>query len=288
MNVHLVRDGRAIATSHSRHANVHFVDAVINFLCEPFHGFVFDENNPDVLCLRYEEIAADPSRFLAPISAFVGIKYGPEALRYWEFDHHIAAGNRASIASIGMEDKAEFRFSSNEYYARQFKALRAGERESFVDDRWRDELSRRERFVFDVYSGMDNARFGYERDKFSLDEVQQFGTELARGVDDSHLPASKLEAASMFKRGSKVVNVPEYLHGPKGQMSPPSMREQLRLAWLWRRGITIPPESLKNVALFVRRRGIHLSPRTLFRLSCLVVGATLLAFGWLAVLTDKF
>jgi hypothetical protein len=182
--IYVVRDGRAIAASHHRkYPDTPFLESVRDWLLPSLSTFPFDPDDPDRLCLRYEDVLADQPGALARLGDFVGLEYDERALAYWEHEHHVTAGNAGSIMMIKLAQSVPVGESENRaFYAGQLEALRADPRRTFTDERWHDELSPRDRFVFDALAGAVNERYGYERDRFTVDEMRTFEAELGRAV----------------------------------------------------------------------------------------------------------
>jgi hypothetical protein len=254
--VYLIRDGRALAASYRRHVDgSSYFDAITNFLTPSFQDFYFDPDNTDKLCLRYEDVLTDPLAALSRMSAFVGIDYDIDALRFWEHAQHLTAGNAGTIGLIRIGQQLPItKFHDHEFYAAQFRRMQEQGPAAFEDTRWMTDLTVRERFLFDVLCGTANARFGYTRDRFTLSEVAEFGRELRAAQ----------AAGELASNISQLVDL-----GLAGQAAPASvisadspcirgLREQL---------------SIRHLA----RSGLHLNAAQTRRLGGLVVCVGLLA-----------
>lgn len=82
------------------------------------------------LPLSYDMACLDPGRILEDVSAFVGIRYGLDQLRYWEHVHHAMAGNGAAISVVPGGKGATW---DRDYYLARLDRV-------FHDDRWRRRL----------------------------------------------------------------------------------------------------------------------------------------------------
>ncbi len=178
--IHVIRDGRAVAASYRRkHPDLAFFDVVADWLSPSFAAFPFDPLDPDRLCLRYEDVLDDQRGHLGTFGDFVGLDYGEDALRFWEHDHHPASGNAGTVLMIRLAQGLPVPDGERKaFYETQLQRLIADPTASFEDERWREELTERERFVFDYFCGAENERFGYDRDRFTIDEMRRFADEL--------------------------------------------------------------------------------------------------------------
>jgi hypothetical protein len=174
----LVRDGRALACSFARHRRVDFLEAARDFVRPVYHRIPALADRDDVLALRYEDLMADQPGHLRRFGAFLGLSYAPDAVRFWEYEHHVTSGNAGAIALLKLfqgEKVPDFR--QRAFYQAQFERMRRGEG-GFEDERWKRELGRRELFVFDHFCGRANARWGYEEDAFTSSERDRFLADL--------------------------------------------------------------------------------------------------------------
>ncbi|MCA9290515.1 MAG: hypothetical protein KDA25_05270 [Phycisphaerales bacterium] len=185
----MIRDARALATSYARHHRVDVYDAIVDFAQHLPRSFAWSPDREDVLGLRYEDLMSDPRGHVARFASFVGLDYDERALAFWEFDHHITSGNQGTIALLKFFQGLPVpNFRNRAFYEAQFDRMRKGEA-AFDDQRWQDELGARERFVFDHFCGAANAAWGYEPDRFTTAEREQFLAEL-REAGRSMRPAS--------------------------------------------------------------------------------------------------
>jgi hypothetical protein len=194
--VNLIRDGRAIAASYLRHNGGSFFDAVTQFLYPAFHVFYFDPANTDTLCLRYEDVNREKRKALEALGAFIGLEYSPSALQFWRHEHHLTSGNHALVALITMgQGKPVLHLKEREFYEAEFQRMQQGEDAPFEDERWTDELTALDRFVFDLFCGVTNERFGYTRDRFTLSEIASFARELREAARAGAISRALLSAA---------------------------------------------------------------------------------------------
>jgi hypothetical protein len=174
-NINIVRDGRAICSSYiDKYPEKDFFQAVTEFFHPSAAMFHFDEQDPDTLCMRYEDVVADLPGMMQKLGGFIGLDYAETAHRFWEFDHHITAGNSALYGMIRrfQQDKP---FSGKQaFYEEEYQRLLREPDKPIVDKRWEERLGRRERFIFDIHSGELNASWGYDRDTFTAGEFETF------------------------------------------------------------------------------------------------------------------
>ena len=169
--IHLVRDGRAVAASSLRKGTqpnmwraarrwAHNVRRSLRLMRrlrpEPTYT------------LNYEKMVAEPQSQLRQLCQLVGIEPDESMLRYWEHDHHFLGGNRGTLLAMlkkqdhGAElptpppSSATGREANLEFYKRADPA-------SFVDERWRQELSKADLRVFGLIAGRLNRAMGYDR-----------------------------------------------------------------------------------------------------------------------------
>ena len=187
--IRLIRDGRALAASYARHyPEKGFHAGLSEFLNPAFSQFEFDPQNSEILSLRYEDILADKQSTLDRCGEFVGLDYEPKALRFWEWEHHASAGNHGLFALIKFGQGIDVQnFEGKEFYEQQFKRSLEDEGDKFQDQRWMSELSRGQLFLFDLCFGDDNARYGYDRDEFSVQEFRDYLADVRAGVGSGSL-----------------------------------------------------------------------------------------------------
>jgi hypothetical protein len=132
--LHLVRDARGVVHSYAkkyddlRHGLAKWVKpSLAGMLLAPSFGERW-------LRVRYEDLAGDPSRTLERICAHIGVAFEPAMLRYRDREWLGIGGNRMST--------------------RADDTIR-------LDERWRREMSTRDRLVVDLLGGALNRYYGY-------------------------------------------------------------------------------------------------------------------------------
>jgi hypothetical protein len=176
--IRVVRDGRALACSFSRHLKVDMYDAIRQHIQPLFAQFPLETDRDDLLAVRYEDALARQHEHVEKFGRFLGLKYPDNALEFWTFDHHMTSGNAGTMALLKFFQGLEVRnFKDRAFYESQFERMRNGEK-TFDDQRWREELGRRELYLFDRFCGRGNASWGYEPDLFSSTERDAFEGEI--------------------------------------------------------------------------------------------------------------
>jgi hypothetical protein len=179
--IDLIRDPRAIWASYMRKSpETDPLDSIVNWLFPAVRKFKFNEDDPDRLALRYEDVLADQLRILQRIGRFIGLDYNERSLRFWEWDHHITSGNMGTISIIKMGQGIPLQnFKERAFYQDQFEAMKSKGQPRFSDERWKTELTRRNLFLYELLCGELHERFGYARDSFTLKEIMRYSQELA-------------------------------------------------------------------------------------------------------------
>ncbi|MFT4561413.1 MAG: hypothetical protein ACI9BW_001154 [Gammaproteobacteria bacterium] len=248
-SIYLIRDGRALAASYRRHTkDASYLDAVTQFLWPSFGQFYFDPDNTEKLSLRYEDVLSDPATALGQVSEFLGFEYPSKALRFWEYEHHLSAGNAGTIALAKIGAGIELSdFRRREFYEQQFQEMQVKGPSAFADDAWSVELTNRERFIFDLLWGATNEAFGYERDRFNLREVAGFSDELRHSL--AHESVNEGAAQALLANLEMQPSIAKVAtNEPELRLS---VREQLRWANLRTRGLNLSPLQVKLLGLKV-------------------------------------
>ncbi|MDG2053237.1 MAG: hypothetical protein P8J86_00870 [Phycisphaerales bacterium] len=258
--IQLIRDGRAVAASYRRkHPNESFFDGVKNWLSAPLNSFPFDKNDPDLLCLRYEDVLQNQHTAIEQIGQFVGVDYDAKALRFWEHPHHITAGNSGTIMMIKLAQELRVPANENrEYYEEQLKTLQDNPSHTFNDKRWTSELSTRDRFAFDYFCGKANAQFGYDRDSFTTDEHREFTNELQQVIPPPATTAINTSPEQETfvappPEESEATPAPEFtlLPPPYEPAASPPLRQQLLPSYWLQNGIAITSTQARKLSFAI-------------------------------------
>jgi hypothetical protein len=176
----------------------------------------------------------------------VGLEYSEQALRFWEFEHHTTGGNQGFISLIKQGQGISIKnFKDHEFYREQFRRIVEGGAENFRDDRWRDELSQANLFLFDLCLGPDSECLGYSRDRFTVPECGALFEDLEEAINGSTISLRDLKGLdrTLFKQLDQLARVT----GPGGVHSVnrpgTALFAKLYLLYLLRRygGPLLPP-----------------------------------------------
>lgn len=162
-----IRDGRAITASYKRlHPDKKYIDTLLpsGWFYHAFKAWKISHQQ----FYRHEDCLQDPFNFLKSAGEYVGLNYSKDAIRFWEWDHHITSGNPGPIVFIKLAKG--YKIESHEFYKKQFEKACRNPLNCYKADRWKKELSREELFQFDFMLGKNNEGLGYKRDVFSFCE----------------------------------------------------------------------------------------------------------------------
>ncbi len=227
-DIYVVRDGRAVSASYCRHyPESDFYDAVKDWFMPSAVNFPFDPDNPDAMSVRYEDVVGDQHAFMRDAGRFLGLEYPEHFYKFWEFDHHITAGNAGTISMIRrFQEGRNFGIKERDFYEGEYQRLKDEPDKPMVDERWREELGERELFLFDHFCGAVNHRWGYPRDKFTVSQMECFLNEIQRA--EGKLPPPALAQNSSKRK---------------------SIKEQLHLSVLRSEGLRLEPSQIKSLFL---------------------------------------
>jgi hypothetical protein len=168
-----VRDGRAISSSFARkNPELKYLDTILptGWLYHSFQNF--SRRAIDDVSFCYENCIANPIEFLERVGRCIGLTYTSDALRFWEYDHHITWGNPGTIGLLRVaKGRHPGSFDGVEFYGAQFEKLLLDPLHGFRDQRWSVNMSRENLFDFDLVLGEQNANLGYHRDVFTISEL---------------------------------------------------------------------------------------------------------------------
>jgi hypothetical protein len=99
--------------------------------------FIRDSGRPGYLA-SYDLLADFPEIYFPGLCRFLGLAYDPDALRYWEFEHHGLGGNGANSLYLRDRTVKEYVTGDDAYY----DGLEA--RPLSADVRWQQRLTARE------------------------------------------------------------------------------------------------------------------------------------------------
>lgn len=133
----MVRDGRAVAASSMRRTGVGMAPAAMAWLRANLSTWSVLMNLPrsQRMVVRYEDLATDTHATMGRVARFLGLSLEASMSRLVKSEAHNIGGNPMRFES----DRTEIA----------------------LDERWRQDLSARDRAVFDLVAGLMNRAFGY-------------------------------------------------------------------------------------------------------------------------------
>ncbi len=178
--INIVRDGRAICASYLRqYPESDTLDVINDWFLPSASNFYFNSDDQDILCMRYENILDDTFGALQKIGKFVDIKYTNDSLQFWNYEQHLTAGNAGVFNTIRFfENPDQISFKDAKYIKEQVELMKKNPSKAFKKERWKNEFSKREFFLFDYFAGSINEKWGYDRDGFNTSELDRFLSEL--------------------------------------------------------------------------------------------------------------
>jgi len=183
--VTVVRDGRAILESYAKyHPGADFVDTLLDWFCPFAAGLPFDEQSPDLLSVRYEDVVADQVAFARRAGQFAGIGYSPDCVRYWEYEHHLVRCNPGPLGILRRYLGHGFTGAKAGAMEERYSKLLREPAASEADRSWEERWGPRKRLLFDLFAGDMNEQWGYQRDRFGLNEMGALASDLAEARPD--------------------------------------------------------------------------------------------------------
>jgi hypothetical protein len=140
--IHLIRDPRGwVASQRRRQPSAPLPGLLKEWLDENVRIRDFLELNAPFKTVFYEELAAEPHSEFTNLCEFIGFPFEQGSLKYWERVHHGYAANGATSlflpSQLGGSRLTHFVTGDDSYYETQGRT-------SFVDVRWKQELSEAE------------------------------------------------------------------------------------------------------------------------------------------------
>ena len=185
----VIRDIRPrYASWKRRNTDKTVIDAVDGFLASDRFQTPSEVDERLLIDLRHESLSTDRDYVVAQAASLTGLDMQDDAVCYWTYDHHPAAGNGVTHATCRHFQNPEKQGQElDDVYLRYLKGVEEGTDFRFDDDRWQNEVSDYERFIIDVVAGEMNQDNGYERDSFSLDQRETWGRRFVQeGRDAGH------------------------------------------------------------------------------------------------------
>jgi hypothetical protein len=134
--IHLMRDGRGVAYSHLKRSES-FRQAILQWKSSnaQIKSWLEEEQAPESLRVKYEELCARPDEVTRHICEFLGVEWEPQMLRFGQNVHHNVRGN----------------------------TMRFTIRNSLIklDETWKNELGEAELTLFEELAGDFSRQLGY-------------------------------------------------------------------------------------------------------------------------------
>jgi len=131
--------------------------------------------------LKYEDLLNIPKVTLSKLSTFVGLNYDSKAIKFWEFEHHLTAGNTGVIDTLcRMQNLKGWEHHRRESYSGYIKSIQLHNNDKYIDSEWKKALNRKQLLAFDCLFGVINQSLGYVRDDFSDEERKAFWMEFRK------------------------------------------------------------------------------------------------------------
>jgi hypothetical protein len=101
--LHLVRDGRAVLNSYLRKRKKMTVEQFSNLWLQRVRDneqFFQNFNRGKKIQLAYEELATNPYSTTQKVCDFLNIKFVPDLINYWKYEHYMLSGNRGTKSLV--------------------------------------------------------------------------------------------------------------------------------------------------------------------------------------------
>lgn len=187
IHVQLVRDGRANLHSKIRHDSINGVvyplEIILNWQIPKWVQINNEMPSDQALWyrLKYEDLLNIPKVTLSKLSTFVGLNYDSKAIKFWEFEHHLTAGNTGVIDTLcRMQNLKGWEHHRRESYSGYIKSIQLHNNDKYIDSEWKKALNRKQLLAFDCLFGVINQSLGYVRDDFSDEERKAFWMEFRK------------------------------------------------------------------------------------------------------------
>jgi hypothetical protein len=202
----LTRDLRALVASYMRkNPTKDVVQALDDWgysAAQHTHRFL---QRPGVTVIQHHRASGDLDYLHGKLREATGRDYGADQDRFWEHDHHIVAGNGATMrVVVAYQRKQEHR---QPFYADFVDRVERKGDTKFVDERWRSELDRFALFVIDRCLGAYQTEFGFERDQFTAAEDAEFTCRLVNAIKGRSLknafPGQRMTVRALLWRAAR-------------------------------------------------------------------------------------
>jgi hypothetical protein len=190
-DVVVTRDGRATVARYLRtYPETTLRDAIETWFLPSARNLPFNLDDRERLCVNYEHVVADQFTFIERAGKFLGVDYPEGSHRFWEFDLHASAGNHGVLDMCRIHQGLRAAVGRRAELEDRYQKLVESPDKPVQDERWKDDLSARELIAFDYFAGDLNERWGYERDRFTPEQVRAFEKEFGLGYSTSFAASS--------------------------------------------------------------------------------------------------
>lgn len=167
--VHLLRDGCAVVASRLRKKRSKSVWAAARMWTHNVRRnrrLIRRQHAEDAIEIKYEDLVDDPGYGLERLCGFLDLPFEPEMREYWQVAHHFIGGSLGTISSLASKRRSalpdipkwrnldEARRHNLTYYDKVDPS-------TFVDERWKKELTDWQLLVFGLIAGRLNRKVGY-------------------------------------------------------------------------------------------------------------------------------
>ena len=185
----VIRDIRQrYASWKRRNKDKTVIDAVGGFLTSAKFQKPSDVDENGIVDLRHELLSTDRNYVVEQAASLTGLDMKDDTVCYWKYNHHPAAGNGVTHTTCRHFQNPEKQGQDlDEVYLRYLEGVENGTDFSFDDDRWKSEVTKYEMFVIDIVAGEMNQENGYERDRFSEGQSNEWCARLLKeGIEAGH------------------------------------------------------------------------------------------------------
>jgi len=126
--VHLIRDARAVAYSYKRSGAWYKSEGLLTEDRRHFYDFdnaarrwqstniaaflECQKRKGSYICIRYEDLIADPKKYISMILERIGLRFEDNQLNFWRYPHHYLGGNVTRLKGK-QEIKADISYLDN-------------------------------------------------------------------------------------------------------------------------------------------------------------------------------
>lgn len=166
--LHLIRDPRGWFASVKRRGNTDVVKEINRWITENTAMYnLAQQHGLEYMVGCYDYLATMPEEYFPKLCSFVGTDYEPQALEYWNFEHHGLGGLNGAGYNVLEKYKSAGAHTADE----SFYKMNAGK--NFYDQRWKEQLSSEELGVFRKDESLNNLLMKFD---VSLDDLERISS----------------------------------------------------------------------------------------------------------------